>query len=32
MKKGVLVFCFNTEFYRYDKIAAKTIPLIKKNL
>jgi hypothetical protein len=32
MKKGVLVFCFNTEFYRYDRIAAKTIPLIKKNL
>jgi len=31
-KKGVLLFCFNTEFYRYDKIAAKTVPLIKKHL
>ena len=29
---GVLVYCFNTEIYRYDLIAAKTIPLIKKNL
>jgi len=29
---GVLLYCFNTEFYRYDKIAAKTIPLLKKNL
>lgn len=32
MSKGVLLFCFNTPFYRYDKIAAKTVPLIKKNL
>ena len=32
MTKGVLLFCFNTEFYRYDKIAAKTVPLIKKHL
>ncbi len=32
MTSGVLLFCFNTEFYRYDKIAAKTVPLIKKNL
>jgi len=30
--KGVLLYCFNTEFYRYDKIAAKTVPLLKKNL
>lgn len=29
---GVLVYCFNTPVYRYDKIAAKTIPLLKKNL
>jgi len=32
MATGVLLFCFNTEHYSYDKIAAKTIPLIKKNL
>ena len=32
MSKGVLVFCVNTDSYRYDKIAAKTIPLLKKNL
>jgi hypothetical protein len=32
MKKGILVFCINTDVYRYDKIAAKTIPLLKKNL
>jgi len=30
--KGVLLYCFNTESYRYDKIAAKTVPLLKKNL
>jgi hypothetical protein len=29
---GVLLYCFNTEFYRYDKIAAKTIPLLRQNL
>ena len=29
---GVLLYCFNTESYRYDKIAAKTVPLLKKNL
>ena len=29
---GILLYCFNTESYRYDKIAAKTIPLLKKNL
>ena len=29
---GVLLYCFNTEFYRYDKIAAKTVPLLQKNL
>tara|TARA_Y100000592_G_scaffold15134_1_gene22043 strand:- start:472 stop:1218 length:747 start_codon:yes stop_codon:yes gene_type:complete len=29
---GVLLYCFNTEYYRYDKIAAKTVPLLKKNL
>tara|TARA_A100001015_G_scaffold271195_1_gene324549 strand:+ start:704 stop:1450 length:747 start_codon:yes stop_codon:yes gene_type:complete len=29
---GVLLYCFNTEHYRYDKIAAKTVPLLKKNL
>ena len=29
---GVLLYCFNTESYRYDKIAAKTIPLLRKNL
>ena len=32
MKTGVMMYCFNTEFYRYDKIAAKTVPLAKKNL
>tara|TARA_Y100000592_G_scaffold87725_1_gene142654 strand:+ start:285 stop:1034 length:750 start_codon:yes stop_codon:yes gene_type:complete len=32
MTTGVMMYCFNTEFYRYDKIAAKTIPLVKKNL
>jgi len=30
--KGVLLYCFNTPKYRYDKIAAKTVPLLKKNL
>ena len=30
--KGVLLYCFNTEYYRYDKIAAKTVPLLKKYL
>lgn len=30
--KGVLLYCFNTESYRYDKIAAKTVPLLKKYL
>ena len=29
---GVLLYCFNTESYRYDKIAAKTIPLLRQNL
>ena len=29
---GVLLYCFNTESYRYDKIAAKTIPLLRRNL
>jgi hypothetical protein len=29
---GVLTYCFNTESTRYDKIAAKTIPLLKKKL
>jgi hypothetical protein len=29
---GVLLYCFNTESYRYDKIAAKTVPLLKKFL
>ena len=29
---GILLYCFNTESYRYDKIAAKTVPLLKKNL
>ena len=32
MMKGVLLYCFNTESYRYDKIAAKTIPLLRRNL
>ncbi len=32
MTKGILVFCINTDTYRYDRIAAKTIPLLKKNL
>tara|TARA_R110001592_G_scaffold25626_4_gene97235 strand:- start:6126 stop:6875 length:750 start_codon:yes stop_codon:yes gene_type:complete len=32
MNAGVLLYCFNTESYRYDKIAAKTVPLLKKNL
>jgi len=30
--RGVLLYCFNTDNYRYDRIAAKTVPLIKKNL
>ena len=29
---GVLLYCFNTESYRYDKIAAKTIPLLRQHL
>ena len=29
---GVLLYCFNTDSYRYDKIAAKTIPLLRRNL
>lgn len=32
MTKGVLTFCLNTEFYRYDKIAHKTLPLLSRNL
>jgi hypothetical protein len=32
MTTGVMMYCFNTEFYSYDKIAAKTVPLVKKNL
>ena len=32
MSKGVLTFCINTEFYRYDKIALKTLPLFVNNL
>jgi hypothetical protein len=32
MTKGVLTFCINTEFYRYDKIARKTLPLLCHNL
>ena len=32
MTKGVLMYCFNTEYYSYDKIAAKTVPLVNKNL
>lgn len=29
---GVLLYCFNTESYRYDKIATKTVPLLRRNL
>ncbi len=29
---GILLYCFNTESYRYDKIAAKTVPLLRQNL
>lgn len=32
MSKGVLTFCVNTQYYRYDKIAQKTLPLFVKNL
>lgn len=32
MTKGVITFCLNTEFYRYDKIAHKTLPLLLRNL
>jgi hypothetical protein len=32
MTKGVLTFCVNTDFYRYDKIAEKTLPLLTSNL
>lgn len=32
MTTGVLMYCFNTEYYSYDKIAAKTVPLATKNL
>ena len=31
-KTGVLLYCFNTPKYRYDLIASKTIPLLRKNL
>lgn len=30
--KGVMVYCINTDRYRYDRIASKTIPLLVKNL
>jgi len=31
-KQGVMVYCINTDQYRYDRIAAKTVPLLVENL